>query len=81
MNYYASWYLFIPFPFLPINRLATQIVILANKSEPSINCSLECGIHRKCFDYINPSKSFCHCDEGYSGRFCNLKHQCSCSPD
>jgi hypothetical protein len=81
LNYYASWDLNIPFPFLPVNRLATQIIIPSDKAQSSINCSLECGIHGKCFDYFNSNKSFCHCDQGYSGRFCNLTYECSCSSD
>jgi hypothetical protein len=81
LNYHASWYLVILFPFLPVNRLAKQIQIPFDRSQPSLNCSLECGIHGKCFDYINSRKSFCKCYEGYSGRFCNITNECSCSND
>jgi hypothetical protein len=81
LDYYGSSYIFIPFPFLPVNRIATKIIIPVAKTRPSTNCSIECGIHGKCFHYVNSSKSFCHCEKGYSGRFCNLTHDCSCSSD
>ncbi|CAF3390101.1 unnamed protein product [Rotaria sp. Silwood2] len=81
LNYYGSWHLFIPFPFLPVNRLSTQLNIPFETSESSKNCLSICGIHGKCFNYINSSKSFCKCDERYYGRFCNLTYQCLCSSD
>ena len=82
LNYSGSWYLFIPFPFLPVSRISTQIQIPLEQSQPQTNCSIECGNHGKCFYYINNStKSFCHCDEDYSGRFCNLSYNRSCSSD
>ncbi|CAF4117430.1 unnamed protein product, partial [Rotaria sp. Silwood1] len=43
------------------------------------HCLSICGIHEKCFNYINSSKSFCKCDERYYGRFLNLTYQCLCS--
>ncbi|CAF4142786.1 unnamed protein product, partial [Adineta steineri] len=82
LTYYGSWNLSIPFPFLPVNRIVTQIQIPLEKSEEELtNCSSECGNHGKCFKYINSNKTFCHCDEGYSGRFCNVTYQHSCSSD
>ena len=82
LDYYGSWDLFILFPFLPVNRISTQIQIPLEQSQPMTNCSIECGNHGKCFYYINNStKSFCHCDQGYSGRFCNLTYNRSCSSD
>ncbi|CAF1353414.1 unnamed protein product [Adineta steineri] len=81
-TYHGSWNLSIPFPFLPVNRMATQIQIPLEKSEEELtNCSSECGNHGKCFKYINSNKTFCHCNEGYSGRFCNITYQHSCSSD
>ncbi|CAF0832608.1 unnamed protein product [Adineta ricciae] len=80
-NHYASWHLAIPFPFLPVNRLSTQIRMPSTRSQSPDNCSIDCGIHGKCYDYINSIGSFCLCDSGYSGRFCNLTYSCSCSLD
>ncbi|CAF1071802.1 unnamed protein product [Adineta steineri] len=79
INYYGSWNLFIPFPFLPVNRISTQLRIPSEKSQLSINCSIQCGNHGQCFTYINSTKEFCHCDQGYSGRYCNITYQHSCS--
>ncbi|CAF3787974.1 unnamed protein product [Adineta steineri] len=81
LNYYGSWYLFIPFSFLPVNRIATQIRIPSEKSQSLTKCSIQCGNHGQCFKYINSPKEFCHCDQGYSGRFCHLTYQHSCSFD
>ncbi|CAF1548373.1 unnamed protein product, partial [Adineta steineri] len=82
LTYFGSWYLFIPFPFLPVNRISTQIQIPLEKSEEELtNCSSECGNHGKCFKYINSNRTFCHCDQGYSGRFCNITYEHSCSSD
>ncbi|CAF1381404.1 unnamed protein product [Adineta steineri] len=80
-KYYASWYLYIPFPFLPVNRISTQIRIPSEKSQLSINCSIQCGTNGKCFKYFNSEKEFCRCDQGYSGRYCNITYECSCSSD
>ncbi|CAF0794838.1 unnamed protein product [Adineta steineri] len=79
LNYYGSWYLFIPFPFLPVNRISTQIRIPLEKSQSLTKCSIQCGKHGKCFKYINSEKEFCHCDQAYSGRFCNITYQHLCS--
>ncbi|CAF3857072.1 unnamed protein product, partial [Rotaria sordida] len=81
LTYVASWYLSIPFQFLPVNRIATQLFI------PSISlitksCSLYCGKHGRCVQYINKNSSyFCQCNQGYSGLQCNIKYNCSCSSD
>ncbi|CAF4165072.1 unnamed protein product, partial [Adineta steineri] len=81
LNYYGSWNLSIPFPFLPVNRISTQLRIPSEKSELSINCSIQCGKHGQCFNYINSTKEFCLCEQGYSGRYCNITYNCSCSSD
>ncbi|CAF1406391.1 unnamed protein product, partial [Adineta steineri] len=81
LNYYGSWNLSIPFPFLPVNRIATQLRIPSEKSQPLTNCSIQCGTNGKCFKYFNSTKELCHCDQGYSGRFCNITYQHSCSSD
>ncbi|CAF5042204.1 unnamed protein product, partial [Rotaria sp. Silwood1] len=48
----------------------------------SKSCPLYCGDHGHCVEYINHKfLYFCQCDEGYSGSQCNIKHNCSCSPD
>ncbi|CAF0957970.1 unnamed protein product [Didymodactylos carnosus] len=79
--YIASWYLFIPFQFLPVNRIATQLFI-PSMSTISKLCPLFCGEHGRCVQYINKNLSyFCRCDQEYSGSQCSIKHNCSCSSD
>jgi hypothetical protein len=80
LTYWASWHLSIPFAFLPVNRIATQLFI------PNIqqfkSCSLSCGNHERCVRYTNKNSSyFCQCDRDYSGEKCDIKHICSCSSD
>ncbi|UJR07008.1 hypothetical protein I4U23_011297 [Adineta vaga] len=78
--YWLSWYLPIPFQFLPVNRIATQIRIPELPNHES--CTLSCGEHGKCMNYINnKSLSFCLCNDGYSSTDCNIKHQCHCADD
>ncbi|UJR18896.1 hypothetical protein I4U23_022024 [Adineta vaga] len=50
LDYWGSWHLSIPFLFLPVNRIATQLQI----SEVSDNqpCILSCGQHGKSFETI-----------------------------
>ncbi|CAF0843443.1 unnamed protein product [Adineta ricciae] len=82
MNYYGSWFFSNPFPFLPVHRLAKQIQIPLEKSKELINCPIQCGNHGECFSFINNStKFFCYCHEGYSGRFCNITYERTCSLD
>ena len=78
LDFWASWYLSIPFQFLPVNRISTQLFIpKVRETEP---CSLSCGNHGRCVRYTNKNSSFyCQCNPGYSGSFCNLTHSCQCS--
>ncbi|CAF1439768.1 unnamed protein product [Adineta steineri] len=80
LTYWGSWRLSIPFQFLPVNRIATQLFISSNE-QPTI-CPLSCGIHGKCMAYINKNSSyFCKCNQDYSGIYCEKEHNCSCSSD
>ncbi|CAF4037284.1 unnamed protein product, partial [Adineta steineri] len=62
-----------------LNRISTQLRIPSEKSHPLTKCSIQCGTNGKCFNYINSTKELCHCDQGYSGRYCNIAYQHSCS--
>jgi hypothetical protein len=80
LNYWSSWLISIPFQFLSVNRIVTQWMI--PDTEDNEQCTLSCGEHGNCRRYINnKSLLFCHCDEGYSGSQCQIKHQCNCSND
>ncbi|CAF1551951.1 unnamed protein product, partial [Adineta steineri] len=82
LTYWASWYLSIPFQFLPVNRIATQLFIPITTQQFESSCKLSCGKHGRCMPYVNKNSSyFCQCDQGYSGRYCNIQHSCSCSSD
>lgn len=80
LNYWDSWYLPILFPFLPVNRIATQLFI--GGEQQIISCPLSCGEHGRCRRYINKNSSyFCQCDQGYSGIRCEISHPCHCAKD
>jgi hypothetical protein len=81
LNYWSSWFISIPFQFLPVNRIVTQLII--PEKEDNEQCTLlSCGEHGKCRHYINnKSLYFCQCDQGYSGSQCQIKHECNCSND
>ncbi|CAF4738784.1 unnamed protein product, partial [Rotaria sp. Silwood2] len=68
LEYWTSYYLPIPFQFLPVNRIATQLII-SEKRENEL-CTLSCGEHGQCMKYTNMNNSFfCRCHPGYSGAF------------
>jgi hypothetical protein len=79
LTYWSSWHLSIPFSFLPVNRISTQLFIPSFQQFQS--CS-SCGNHGRCVQYTNKNFSyFCQCDRGYSGEKCDIKHTCNCSSD
>ncbi|UJR12908.1 hypothetical protein I4U23_017082 [Adineta vaga] len=81
IEYRGSWFFSIKFEFLYVNRIASQIMLLEKNSVK--NCqNLPC-LHGLCELYLNfPEHSFCHCESGWSGRLCNIKHlqECDCAP-
>ncbi|CAF1488559.1 unnamed protein product [Rotaria sp. Silwood1] len=78
LDYWTSWYLPIPFSFLPVNRIATQLQI--HDIEDREPCSLSCENHGRYVRYTNnKSLFFCQCKHGYSGPRCNIQHRCSCA--
>ncbi|CAF1260817.1 unnamed protein product [Rotaria sordida] len=80
LDYWTSWYLLIPFQFLPVNRISTQLII--PEVQENKLCIRSCGEHGRCMKYTNMNNSvFCRCDQGYSGTFCNITYQCQCSND
>ncbi len=80
LNSWTSWFISIPFQFLPVNRISTQLIIPEIQNNDL--CTLSCGEYGKCRRYINNKSSFfCQCDQGYSGSQCQIKSQCNCSND
>ena len=80
LSYWTSWFLAIPFSFLPVNRIATQLSIPGIYQTNS--CSLSCGEHGQCTRYANIDSSFfCRCEQGYTGLRCDVKYPCNCASD
>ncbi|CAF1206324.1 unnamed protein product [Rotaria magnacalcarata] len=80
-NLTHNWHFPIKLPFLPVNRIAAQLFILDTQQKAS--CSLSCGEHSKCEQYIHQRHSvfFCRCNQGYSGANCEIFHECNCAKD
>jgi hypothetical protein len=83
MTYRGSWYLSIPFLFLPVNRLSALLFLPYQQSLSSSKCLMKCE-HGECIHYLNKEdeESFCRCYSGWSGIQCNIPINCQrCSSD
>ncbi|CAF1166729.1 unnamed protein product [Adineta ricciae] len=82
LEYRGSFFLPIPFSFLPVNRIAAQMDILS-KHQIVKNCFIDSCVHGQCVEYMNNKaiRAFCHCEQGWYGKFCNTFHVCQCSSD
>ncbi|UJR06936.1 hypothetical protein I4U23_011225, partial [Adineta vaga] len=82
LSYRGSFYIPIPYRFLPVNRIATQLII-SGKINGIKNCSNQLCQHGQCLYYINDqqNRTFCHCNQGWYGKFCTIPHICQCSSD
>ncbi|CAF3627819.1 unnamed protein product [Rotaria socialis] len=79
--YLASWYLKIPFAFLPVNRLAIFLTLPAYRTLHSGMCPFQC-YKGTCMKYSNEERFFCRCFSGWSGAQCHTQIDCSnCSSD
>ncbi|CAF1539313.1 unnamed protein product [Adineta ricciae] len=70
LQYHATWKLLIPFQFLPVHRLAAQLLIPIEKVEAVSVCPISC-LHGSCIKYINTDGFFCRCNDGWSGAQCS----------
>ncbi len=75
LTYRASWSYPLLFSFLPVYRLALQLIVPMQR----IQCQLQCGKYGSCSLYINSNTPFCQCKSGWSGSNCQTKHECHCS--
>jgi hypothetical protein len=81
LTYIASWYLTIPFLFLPVNRLGVQLIVPTDRVSNSIKCILPCQ-NGECVKYLNVEKFFCRCIPGWSGVHCQIRSNCAdCSSE
>ena len=79
--YRGSLLIAMKFPFLPVHRIAVHLN-MPNSSEPIEIFSDKCQ-HGRCHMYLNDpnGNSFCRCDPGWSGRYCDIQYVCACSSD
>jgi hypothetical protein len=64
----AAWKYDLPFPFLPVNRLSLDLLLLLDQTcEPNT-----CGMHGRCKVYLNSNETYCTCDEDWTGSYCNV---------
>ena len=82
LNYRGSLLFPVQFQFLPVQRVAFIVNIPRSNDKNQICTDDKCN-HGKCIKYSNnPSIiHFCQCDRGWSGRYCTIKHHCTCSSD
>ena len=80
LAYRGSLLLAAKFPFLPVQRIATELNIPPT-NEKMENCISERCVHGRCIQYSNMKAgiTFCHCNEGWSGKDCTIPHRCTCS--
>jgi hypothetical protein len=77
----SSWHFSIPFPFLPVNRMAVILDVPVDRVPSPSHCQLTCH-HGECMKYMNKDKFFCRCHSGWSGVRCHIPVRCSdCSLD
>ncbi|CAF1541144.1 unnamed protein product [Adineta ricciae] len=74
--YIISWYLKIPFIFLPVNRVTAFLTLPISRTINSIHCTLQC-LNGICIKYQNEERFFCKCYSGWSGARCHIPIDCS----
>lgn len=79
LTYYVSWILPISFIFMPVNRIAVDLIIPSFTITSARNYTLFCGIHGQCRQSVNTKEVFCHCHSGWSGKYCFIPYKRNCS--
>jgi hypothetical protein len=83
MSLYHRGSLLIPikFLFLPVERIAVKLNIPHIQNSIKTCIDDQC-IYGQCIQYLNDRQNtFCQCKIGWSGKYCNISHICTCSPD
>ncbi|CAF1356637.1 unnamed protein product [Adineta steineri] len=72
----------IKFPFLPVHRIPVHLNIPRTNENIQI-CTNQSCVHGHCMIYSEDPKgtTFCHCNSGWSGKYCTIPHRCMCSSD
>jgi hypothetical protein len=81
LKYRGSLLFPVIFSFLPVHRLAF-IVDIPRSNDNVQSCSDHQCNHGQCINYSNNPQNitfFCQCDQGWSGRYCNIQHTSVCS--
>ncbi|CAF1317877.1 unnamed protein product [Adineta steineri] len=80
LAYQRSFLIPIQFSFLPVYRLAVQLNI-PRTTDTIESCVNQHCIHGQCMKYSDHRNgaTFCRCNPGWSGRYCNISHRCTCS--
>lgn len=76
--YRTSWKFDLPFPFLPVRRLAARL-ILSDDQNFAFRRRASCRscIHGECLSYQNSDDVFCRCHNGWVGATCNVSFMCA----
>ena len=82
LKYRASFLYPVQFPFLPVHRLAYHIQLPSTEEQDHSCLNSQC-VHGKCMKYLNnlQNYTFCQCDRGWTGKYCNISYNCQCSSD
>ncbi|CAF0995427.1 unnamed protein product [Rotaria sp. Silwood1] len=82
LAYRRSFFIALQFPFLPVHRVAVQLNIPRTTDDVE-RCSNQPCVHGQCIKYSDNPKgiTFCQCYQGWSGRYCTIPHNCTCSSD
>jgi len=80
LKYRASFLYLVQFPFLPVHRLVYLVKLPSTKEQDHSCLNSQC-IHGKCIKYLNnlQNYTFCQCDRGWTGKYCNISYNCQCS--
>ncbi|CAF4170454.1 unnamed protein product, partial [Adineta steineri] len=76
LTYLISWYLTIPFVFLPVNRISAFLTLPISRTFNTKHCTLQCD-KGSCMKYHNEERFFCQCYSGWAGAQCHIPIDCS----
>ncbi|CAF4273188.1 unnamed protein product, partial [Adineta steineri] len=75
LSYLLSWYMKIPFVFLPVNRISAFLTLPISRTFDPKHCTLQC-YKGTCMKYHNEERYFCQCYSGWFGAQCHIPIDC-----